>query len=108
VKRCAIVLFALVMTSFAVNSSVAGTRTPRIDHRQARQEARIRHGWRNGELTRHEARRLRAGQQHVRRMERRAMRDGMVTLRERRAIARAQVRESRAIYRTRHNHRVRT
>jgi hypothetical protein len=89
-------------TAFAAVAS-AQTCTPRIDHRQARQHARIQQGVRSGELTRGEAMRLREGERHINRLERRARSDGFVTARERARIGHAQNRESRHIYRYKHN-----
>lgn len=97
-----IALLAAVMTSFA-GLAFAHPATPRIDRREARQSARIRHGVQNGELTAREAARLRMGQRHIHRMEARAKSDGRVTLRERGRITRVQNHESRAIYRKKHN-----
>jgi len=105
-KKIGAILLAGVLTSLLASVAVAGT--PRIDRREARQHARIAAGRHSGALTRPEIARLRAGQRHIHRMERRAGRDGIVTRGERRRIERAQDRESRAIYRLKHNgrHRV--
>ena len=46
---------------------------------------------------------LRMGERHIRRMERRAKADGSVTRGERRRLNHAQNRESRRIYRLKHN-----
>lgn len=99
----------VLVAAFAALSSVvasAHTVSPRIDRREARQHHRIVQGVRGGELTRGEARRLRAGQMHVRRMERHAKADGIMTPRERARIGRAQNIQSRHIARLKHNHRV--
>ncbi|MBI1796017.1 MAG: hypothetical protein HY076_05035 [Candidatus Eisenbacteria bacterium] len=88
-------------------ASAAFADTPGIDRREVRQHERIAQGARSGELTRGEARRLRAGQRHVRRMERRAKADGVVTPRERARITRAQNHQSRTIRRLKHNGRTR-
>ncbi len=98
-------ILMLALAALLTSNVFADTATPRIDRREARQHARIVRGERNGQLTRAETRRLRAGQRHVRRMERRAKADGQVTMRERRHINRAQNRQSRKIYRLKHNHR---
>jgi hypothetical protein len=95
-------LFACLMVGFAGMAS-ANTGTPRIDRREVRQHERIHQGVRSGELTRGEAMRLRAGQRHVNRMEWRAKSDGVVTFRERARIGHVQNRQSRAIYRFKHN-----
>jgi len=104
-KKVVVVLLAGVLTSLLASAAVAGT--PRIDRREARQHVRIAHGRHSGELTRGELARLRAGQRHVHRMERRACADGSVSRGERRRIERVQDRQSRAIYRLKHNARQR-
>ena len=81
--------------------------TPRIERREWRQEQRIRQGWQSGELRRGERARLRAGQRRIDRMEWRAARDGRFSGMERRRIDRAQDRQSRRIYRLKHNRRTR-
>jgi hypothetical protein len=98
------VLFAMA-TIATLTAAVAGAHpvTPRVDRREARQEARIREGVRTGEITPREAARLEAGQRHVRRMECRAKADGVVTMRERVRLGRAQSRQSRHIARLRHD-----
>jgi hypothetical protein len=95
----------LVVTCAAIAS--AQTSTPRIDRRETRQHERIQQGVRSGELTHGEARNLRAGQRHIHRMEMRAKSDGKVTPRERARITRAQDRQSRKIWREKHNDNVR-
>lgn len=102
------VLFAVAAVA-ALSVAVADAHpvTPRVDRREARQHARIQQGVRSGELTPEEAARLRAGQGHVRRMERRAKSDGVVTPGERVRLDHAQDRQSRRIARLKHNDRVR-
>ena len=100
----------LMVVLVAAMTSVAGValaHTPRIDRREVRQHVRIHAGVRSGSLTRGEAVRLRAGQRHVHRMERRAKADGFVTRHERRRINAAQNHQSRAIWRFKHNGRSR-
>lgn len=75
----------------------------RRDRRQNHQGARIRQGVRSGELTQGEARAVQAQQGHVRRIERRAEADGVVTEAEKLRIEKAQDRSSRQIYRLKHN-----
>ena len=101
-RTLVILLLALATTSFAAQA-FAHSVTPRIDRREARQNARIRQGVRSGELTRGELARLRMGQRRVHGMEWRAKSDGVVTMRERARITRAQNRENRAIRRLKHN-----
>jgi hypothetical protein len=64
--------------------------TPRVDQREASQQARIESGVASGQLNRREARRLEAEQARIRAAERHAKADGVVTPRERRQIARMQ------------------
>jgi hypothetical protein len=98
-------VLALTLTLATALAAVASaqTFTPRMERREMRQDARIHQGVRSGELTRAEARRLRAGQRHIDRMESRARCDGRVSARERVRIGQAQNRESRRIYRFKHN-----
>jgi len=102
-KSLRVLLLILAAATFTATVASAQDWTPRIDRREARQEARIHQGVRSGELTRGEAMRLRAGERHIGRMEMRAKCDGRVTLRERARIAHAQNRESRRIWRLKHN-----
>jgi len=95
------------LSAVCVSLAVAQPVTPRVDRREARQHARIQQGVKSGELTPGEAMKLRAGQQHVKRVERRAKADGVVTPGERRQLNRTQNRQSRRIYRLKHNDRVR-
>jgi hypothetical protein len=96
-----LVLATLLITTAGVAS--ANRATPRVDRREARQHARIHQGVQSGRLTPGEAARLRNGQRHVHRMERVAKSDGVVTPGERVRIARAQSRQSRQIFRLKHN-----
>lgn len=80
--------------------SEAGT----INRREHRQRARITDGARSGELTRREARRLHAGERHIQREERRYRRsDGQLSRWERRDLQRDLNRQSRRIYRQKHD-----
>ena len=100
-KKLLSILLAGVLTSLFASAAMAGT--PRIDRREARQHVRIAQGRCSGQLTRAELWRLRGGQRQVRRMERRASADGVFGPRERWRIERAQDRQSRSIYRLKHN-----
>ena len=77
--------------------------TPRVDQRQANQERRIEQGEKSGALTGKEAARLEKGQARVQKMEDKAVADGKVTKRERVALEKAQDRQSRRIYREKHD-----
>lgn len=96
----------VAMLAFTTIAS-AQTRTPVINRREHRQERRINQGVRNGELTRNEAHRLRNDERRIAAEKRIAKADGRVTRNERRDIRRDQNRTSRAIYRDKHNDRLR-
>lgn len=100
-------LLGLSVTLGTAMVAEARQSTPRIDHRQHHQVARIFDGDRDGDLTRGEAHRLLQGQRHVNRIERRALSDGIVTGRERVRIEMVRDRQSQRIYRARNNGRER-
>lgn len=76
---------------------------PRVDQREANQEARIQQGVQSGALTPREARRLEGGQQRVENMEARAKSDGVVTRQERARLHHAQDVQSRRIAAEKHD-----
>lgn len=80
-----------------------GTNTPLIDKHEANQQERIKQGRESGELTKHEARRLRAEQKIIDRKQKRAEADGTVTAQERQGIRRMQDRAGRDIRRQKHD-----
>jgi len=99
------ILFA-ALAVIATAPVLAGT--PRLDHLEAHQSNRIYNGVANGELTRPEARRLSAGQVHLRRAEARAKSDGVVTAGERAHLQHEANQQSRRIYRQKHDSQQRT
>ena len=102
-------IFGGIMAAMLAVTSIASaqTRTPVINHREHRQERRINQGVRSGELTRGEAHHLRADERRISAEKRMARADGHVSGAERRQIRRDENRTSRAIYRDKHNGRVR-
>jgi hypothetical protein len=104
-KALHLIVLATVFAAMTTSLASAHSSTPRVDRRQATQHARIHDGVRRGELTAGERARLRAGQRHLRRLERRAISDGAITRHERRHLERAQDLQSRHIARMRHNRR---
>jgi hypothetical protein len=96
-----------MLASLGAGVASANPQTPGADRREARQHARIVEGRRSGQLTRQEARRLRRGQAHVRRLEHRLKSDKHMTPRERARLQGALNRQSREIWRLKHNARVR-
>ncbi len=97
IKTIAVLAIALPTLAFAQAN------TPRVDQRQANQEARIQQGEQSGALTQREANKLERGQQHVQNMENKAEADGKVTARERGRIEHAQDVQSRKIAREKHD-----
>jgi len=97
------ILVAAVACAFALPAWAQTDSTKRIDRREANQERRIEQGEKSGALTPREAARLEKGQARVDKMEAKATADGKVTAKERRQIEKAQDRESRRIYREKHD-----
>ena len=77
--------------------------TPRVDQRQANQERRIERGENSGARNEKEAARLDKGQARVQKMEDKDVADGKVTKKERVRLEKAQDRQSRRIYREKHD-----
>jgi uncharacterized membrane protein YebE (DUF533 family) len=102
-------LVSLAILAAAVALPVAAqVNTPRVDQREANQQARIQQGVQSGELTSREATNLEKGQAHVEKMEGKAKADGKVTPKERARLTKAQDKQSRKIYRKKHNARTTT
>ena len=94
----------LVTAVFVLGASTVSMAGPRgINAREHREQQRINQGIRSGELTRREARRLEAGLARIRIDERYARADGNVTPRERARLERELNRESRGIFRQKHD-----
>lgn len=101
----AVILLVGMFGSSVFARSAPGQQTPGVDRRERRQSRRIKQGVRSGSLTRREARNIAAQQARIRRHERRAKSDGVVTARERASLQRRENRASRNIYRKKHNFR---
>jgi hypothetical protein len=93
----------LAVCALAALPVAAQTSTPRVDQRQANQEARIQKGVQSGQLTDKEAAKLERGQAKVDRMEDKAKADGKVTAKERAKLARAQDKQSKKIRKQKHD-----
>lgn len=93
----------LAAASLALPAVAQTQSTPRIDKRQANQERRIEQGEKSGALTQKEAAKLERDQAHIQKMESKATADGKVTRKERVRMEKAQDRESRRIYRQKHD-----
>ena len=104
-------LFGLTLTAGLIlilgATAMAGPRTPYINKRQENQQDRIRQGIKSGELTRHEAVRLERESGRIQAEKLVDKSDGHVTQAERRQLDRQLNRESRQIYRLKHNERER-
>ena len=77
--------------------------TTSVRRRQIRQKARIAEGVKSGELTPEETKELMEGQREVRQMKKEARSDGKVTAEERIEIQKKLNKESREIYREKHD-----
>jgi hypothetical protein len=80
--------------------------TPNLDKREVRQQRRVTQGIRSGQLTPAEAANLEAREAKLNADEARAKSDGVVTKKERARLQAQANRDSRAIYRKKHNARV--
>jgi hypothetical protein len=85
------------------STAEAGTRSPHIDQREARQQGRINQGIRSGVLTPRETYRLQRQQANIRAQEARFKSDGRFSKHERRVVRGRLNRSSQSIYRLKHN-----
>jgi hypothetical protein len=85
------------------SAAQAGTNSPRIDQREARQQGRIYQGVRSGSLTPRETYRLERQQANIRAQESRFKSDGHLSAHERRVLNSRLNHASKAIYRNKHN-----
>ena len=97
------IIVGAVIAAFALPVLAQTQSTPRIDKREANQERRIEQGEKSGALNKREAARLEKGQARVEKMEKRAEADGKVTAKERARIEKAQDKQSRRIYKEKHD-----
>ena len=103
-------LFSLAATLLAVASlttAQAQTHTPVVNYRQNHQRARINQGVASGQLTQREAARMRGRELGLTAQRRAARADGVVTAQERQDLRQTENRDSRAIYRQKHDGQVR-
>lgn len=97
---------AAACTSQVFAQAPAAPNTPRVDRREANQQARINQGVGSGQLTGTEASRLQNQQNRINSAEAKAKADGVVTKKERADITRKQNRANRDIRRAKHNKKV--
>ena len=96
----------LLMATLVLGVSI-GSADAQIRYRAQNQHQRIRQGVKSGELTRPEAKNLREDQKDLHQDLKLAKSDGKVTRRERKIIRKEENKNSREIYRKKHNKRER-
>jgi CRISPR/Cas system-associated endoribonuclease Cas2 len=96
-------ILAALIAAAALPVAAQTPSTPRVDQRQANQEARIQQGVKSGELTPKETAKLEKGQDKVQKMEDKAVADGKVTPKERAKLERAQNKQSKKIAKKKNN-----
>ena len=104
--RSLIAILALTAGGAAMAQSAAPQApvgTPKIDQREANQEKRIEQGVKSGELTKKEAARLEKREAKLQANKEKAQADGKVTKQERQQLHREANRDSKAIYRQKHD-----
>lgn len=94
---------AIAIAMVFAGSAFAQTATPGIDKRQANQEKRIVQGAKSGELTKKEVARLEKREDKLQTDKEKAAADGKVTKKERVKLNREANRDSKAIYREKHD-----
>jgi hypothetical protein len=99
----AVLLAGIVGGNAWTQEQPASKKTPRITHRQVKQQARIKQGVKSGELTKGETIRLEKEQAKIQADKKEAKADGKVTPQERRKIKKEQNKTSRHIKRSKHN-----
>jgi hypothetical protein len=93
-------IISFLLIGFA---SSAQTKTPNINERQERQQARIARGVKTGQLTARETEHLEAREAKIQHDKRMAKADGKVTHAERAKLEREENRTSKAIYHQKHD-----
>ena len=94
---------AIAVAMIFAGSAYAQTATPNIDKRQANQEKRIEQGVKSGELTKKETARLEKREAKLQADKEKAKSDGVVTKQERAKLQHEANRDSKAIYRQKHD-----
>jgi hypothetical protein len=102
-NKLLISILGLTLSSLLVSSAFAGTRDPRINHRQHNQHARIAQGVKSGELTKAEAKDLRGDQKELRQEEAAYKADGKLTKVERKDLHEDLNENSKEIYQEKHD-----
>jgi len=79
-------VMAMLLAAALVAPAFAGDRSPGVNKREHRQKERIKHGVKSGQLTKDEAKGLRAEQKAIREKEREMKSDGVLTREERKDL----------------------
>lgn len=95
--------FAALLSLLAFAGLSQAQSTPRVDQREAQQQARMAQGAASGALTGKETLRLEREQAAINNAEAKAKADGVVTRHERRKLHRMQEGASRDIHHAKHN-----
>jgi hypothetical protein len=95
--------FAFFLESAPGQDKPTAPATPRITHKQVRQQTRIKQGVKSGEVTPGESKKLETEQAKIQSDKKDAKSDGTVTPKERRSIRHEQRKASRDIYKAKHN-----
>jgi hypothetical protein len=93
----------LAIASIGAFAQATAPATPRVDAREAKQQARIDNGVASGQLTAKETNRLDKQQAHIASAETKAKADGTVTAKEHRHLTRMQNRASSDIAKQKHD-----
>ena len=96
-------ILSAAVTAQAAEPAASGANMPRVDKRQAKQEARIEQGVASGQLTSRETLRLEREQKHVAVAETKAEADGKVTAKEKARLDHMQNKASRDIHHQKHD-----
>jgi len=102
-NKFAISIVTVAISAMLATPALAGTRDPRVNHRQHKQDARIAQGVKSGELTRAEAKDLRGDRRDIRQEERQFKSDGQLTKDERQELHQDQNAASKEIYQEKHD-----
>ena len=95
----------LSLSAALLGAAQAQTATPRVDQREANQQARIAEGAASGQLTSKETQRLEREQARIQTAEAKAKSDGTVTAKERGKLHVMQDAASKDIHHLKHNKR---
>lgn len=102
-NKLSLSILALALSATLASTANAGTRDPRVNHRQHHQQERIAQGVKSGELTKAEAKDLHGDQKEIRQEEKEFKSDGKLTKNERQELHQDQAAASKEIYQEKHD-----